>query len=248
MGDPHSGQCQQDPEELQRAFRSNTGHSEATADRHYVAPLEDSAIRAVLKRQREIIRDAMYTSFSADSVEAEVDPSRCTDEASTSAPKTTSSSTNQVDEASQSEQEEESAGDDTTADSVTLGTHTTSAEREDPMSDTESIASSMWTTMSLASLGTPRSRSNKLQIGRNRSECERWAEMMKRLQNFRGAEDPLRPTMKRAIAIISKERHRLTKNELRELMKLLRNISREQETALEKLYKKFHYLCMKLKL
>ena len=99
----------------------------------------------------------MYTSFSADSVEAEVDPSRCTDEPSTSAPKTTSSSTNQVDEASQSEQEEETAGDDTTADSVTLGTHTTSAEREDLMSDTESIASSMGTTMSLDSLGTPRS-------------------------------------------------------------------------------------------
>ena len=54
--------------------------------------------------------------------------------------------------------EEETAGDDTTADSVTLGTHTTSAEREHPMSDTESIATSMGTTMSLASLGTPRSR------------------------------------------------------------------------------------------
>ena len=133
-------------------------------------------------------------------------------EPSTSAPKTTSSSTNQVDEASQSEVEEETAGDDTTAGSVTLGTHTTSAERKDPMSDTESIASSMGTTMSLASLGTPRSRSNELQIGRNRSECERWTEMIKRLQNFRGAEDPLRPTMKRVIAIISKERHRLTKN------------------------------------
>ena len=236
------------PEELQRAFRSNTGHSEATADRHYVAPLEDSAIRAVLKRQREIIRDAMYTSFSADSFEAEVDPSRCTDEPSTSAPKTTSSSTNQVDEASQSEQEEETAGDDTTADSVTLGTHTTSAEREDPMSNTESIASSMGTTMSLASLGTPRSRRNKLQIGRNLSECERWAEMIKRLQNFRGAEDPLRPTMKRVIAIISKERHRLTKNEMRELMKPLRITCREQEAVLEKVYKKYHNLCMKLNL
>ena len=163
-------------------------------------------------------------------------------------PKTTSSSTNQVDEASQSEQEEETAGDDTTADSVTLSTHTTSAEGEGPMSDIESIASSMGTTMSQASLGTPRSRSNKLHIGRNRIECERWAELIKRLHYFRGAEDSLRPTVKRVIAIISKERHRLTKNEMRELMKPLRITSREQEAVLEKLYKKNHNLCMKLDL
>ena len=57
--------------------------------------------------------------------------------------------------------------------------------------------------------------------------------MIKRLQNFRGAEDPLMPTMKRVIAIISKERHRLTKNEMRELMKPLRITSREQEAVLE---------------
>ena len=109
----------------------------------------------------------MYTSVSADSVKAEVDPSRCTDEPSTSAVKTTSSSTNQVDEVSQSEQAEKLAGDATTADAVTLGTHTTSAKREDPVSDTESIVSSMGTTMSLATLGL------QLQFRRNRSEWER---------------------------------------------------------------------------
>ena len=70
------------PEE---SFRSNTGHKEAFADRHYFAPLD---------------------------------------------PKDTTT------------------GDDTTADRMTMGTHTTWAERVDPKSDTESIASS------LVSIGT----------------------------------------------------------------------------------------------
>ena len=71
----------------------------------------------------------MYTTTSADPVEAEIGSSRCPDEPSTSALKTTSSSTNQINEASQSETEEKTAGDDTTADTVTLCTNTTSAER-----------------------------------------------------------------------------------------------------------------------
>ena len=50
------------PSGMRRAFRANTGHTDETAAAHYVAPMQEDAIKDLLAHQRDIIRDAVYSA------------------------------------------------------------------------------------------------------------------------------------------------------------------------------------------
>ena len=236
------------PEHLRRAFRSNTGHSEQTAVGHYVAPLEDSTIKEMLAVQRRIIRDAVYAADSCNVATS----------SAIIAPEASESTGNEPEQMDTSEPRIPRADEDddayttdplyTSNSEVTLGTSDTRtisrvnyAEKSSSEESEDSTATLASKTSRGAGLSTRQTRQMKSK--RQTVGTDKYENLKKRLLVFKGPKDPLQPSMKRLIDIIVKTNTRLSKKQMRNVMKPLRLNYEDQEHVLNKVYIKYNKLC-----
>ena len=235
------------PDELKPAFRSNTGHSEATAEKHYVADLQNETIKLFLQKQRQIIRDSVYASESQVHDPGEPGPSNRevhTDPKRSAAPTLLYTKGSEFTETPSTVHTEMIESTDR---SVTLGskdTKSTSTAQNDPnsSSDQSTIVSPMASTVG---------GSHEIPVSQGHSkfggvQTDKWCELHNRLLTFKGAQDPLRPTMKRAIKLICKEKTKLSKSDMRIVLQKLKLNKKDEDVVLNKVYTKYHNLVMKI--
>ena len=72
---------------------------------------------------------------------------------------------------------------------------------------------------------------------------DKYAKLKKRLMMFKGTKDPLHGSMIRLIDIVVKIEDRLTKTEMRNVMKPLKLKYEDQEHVLNKVYPKYNKIC-----
>ena len=69
-------------------------------------------------------------------------------------------------------------------------------------------------------------------------QTDKWCELHNRLRTFKGAQDPLRTTMKRAINLICKEKTRLSKSGMRIVLQKMKLNKKDEDVVLNKVYTK----------
>ena len=77
-------------------------------------------------------------------------------------------------------------------------------------------------------------------------QTDKWCELHNRLRTFKGAQDPLRPTMKRAINLICKEKTKLSKSDMRIGLQKLKLNKKDEDVVLNKVYTKYHNLVIRI--
>ena len=238
------------PSSMRRAFRANTGHTDETAAAHYVAPMQEDAIKYLLAHQRDIIRDAVYSAenqIEDDHMGIPVSPG------STDAPRPQHELEVPGPSCSKTIEDDDAYTTDplyTSASEVTLGTLDTAPQgsvNATPDSDSELSTCS---TFSLSS-GKTRTRIIKAP-GRyakaTMSTESKLDELHRRLRTFKGPRDPLHASMIRLIDLLSKVDSKLSKTEMRNLMLPMKINLQDQEAVLNKVYSKYHNICKHLDL
>ena len=233
------------PEQYHQLFRSNTGHCSKTAEKYYVRPMEGDAIKEYLAKQREIVRYGVSDQISmgnegSEAVQGlEEPPMGANDHPENPC---------ELDRESHGG-DRESIGADaieervcpTPASELDYGGH-------DDL-ETCSQMSDFGMSTTLSELPGPSTRpAQRINSKYRNADTDKMTELRKRLMSFKGANDPLRPTLKRAFVLICKEKRRLTKDKMREILLPLNLNSNELERILTKAYTKYNNLVNRLEI
>ena len=224
------------PTGMRRAFRANTGHTNQTATTHYVAPMQEEAIKDFLDNQRDIIREAVYSAenqIEDDHMDIPASPG------STDAPWPQHELEVPGPSCSKTIEDDHAYTTDplyTSASEVTLGTSDTAPKRSVNANTDSDSELSTCSTFSFSSVKTRTRIINapgRYAKARMSSESK-LEELHRKMRTFKGPRDPLQASMIRLIDLLSKVDGKLSKSEMRNLVLPMKMNLQDQEAVLNR--------------